>query len=1202
MQIFGNRSISFIFFAGLVFFCYFSSSVYAKSSSQDHHPDSIVIEYDPNYDYCGRAWESLPKEYQEKTFTFGSKISLSPEVLFKYSCNQCRDYLSGEIQSIIDDIKNKTDIKAAAKKELDKAQQELKNAFLSWVAEQARAQILPQLSEDDRKKFQSDSDFMQEKAQEFLNQPGLEIQGYVVAYMKENATAFYSAHKAYVDLTSGQSAAILKDLKTMMDQAKDRLNRITGMAEEAQKNPKTPYTTLLKKYGVKGEWIDSIKLQEGRLNAINDTFKVTELVGTIHQSFSSDLPRHKVEAMFAFLDTVSGLAADSNIPIASLMGDIVQNLVKLGKGALEQVVALGGKIQERAGYCLGTFAATEDPRSEALDKKGLTICPIAFERYPWKDIFEETGPEYGRLHFWTGKKFIQGRLNAGGQPAVQEIIKALNEARQIGFDLSEDVETIGKIYNVSFNGGFLGLLSHAGQVVSDIRVKSQDLEQYKQRAFGCSTKDIDAQVDQMTGTDLSAFSKRIDEEGPGRIETAYIFSFLADQGLLGQKNKSRNTAFKTYDQLREQTKNLRFFQVNGEIRDEINPEQSCGFCGESKLDIRVSGGREVRGCEAWKADANGNFSIHAIGISPVFTIQIAAEKGNAKTPAQTIQGEKTISHVRLFLPLETEENIDAAITLPDVIGMDYHAALKMIEAVGLNVLPPKLGNPTNNKDLVGKVEKAIPEHQSILKSGDGIILYLYDEQISSDEVPDLLGKKPGEAEEMLKTTGLTPIFEMGEQTADTALEGTVYRQAPEPGTRVEAGSDVTLTVYDSAADIGTVPDVLGADLAKASKTIETAGFTPVLELGDVTRDPEKEGIIYQQTPEPGTELLPGSVVNLLVYDLAADIPMVPDVIGKNPEKASKVIEQAGFTPVFEIGNTTHDPEKKGIIYRQTPEPGTEIASGSEVTLLVYSLETDNQGGPIPNVMGKDTAAAYKAVKEAGYNPVIELGMETRDSSKDSVVYQQTPKPGSVADSGSDITFKVYTMAAFPAPVSPVIPDIPGPSKGEPFFTIPDLPKYKGSVIKISYWDHSKQRMIYETVTAGQQIDRNTTRFTDAGTGVRKLSINHVVGKPQVQIYWVEDQDPFPKTSPYKSYFCNPSHSDIPVLKLSNDFMIPDTISLHSQKACILIVITGSSSYGYFKDNEQTLFRIAKELMAQIEPYAKSCEHGKTAFRSQRLRQ
>ncbi|MCF6248726.1 MAG: PASTA domain-containing protein [Desulfobacula sp.] len=911
----------------------------------------IVIEYDQKYDYCKAAWKKVKKQTPEKfknfSLNYKGKVGLTPKALFNYTCNKCKDALEKQIKGVIKTIKKETNFKAKAQKKLSQANSELRNAFLAWVAETARPHILPQLSNQDQKKFKTDSEFMQVKAVEYLNSEK-ELMAYITAYLQNNSPVLFKAQKAYFDMTSGESAAIIKDLKTLIETAKDRLKKINSLTQDAVKDPKTPWADLIKKHDVKGEWIDKAKENEGRLRAMNKKFKLKELVDIIYKSSSSELPRHKVEAMFEFLDTVSGLAADSHIPMASLMAGFVQDLVKVGKELLSQVVTLGDNIHKRAGYCLGTGVATEDPRSVKLDKKGLTLCPLAFEKKPWKNIYTELGSD--RLYFWNGKKFIPGQPDGGGKTTVQNIIRFVTQFQELGYKIDRKMDTLATLYNVPFKAGFRGLESHAAEVMEDITQKALEYQQFKKNIYGCTSDRLSSQLQKQFDFNFDAFLKETNKGDAERLETAYIASFLAQQNRLGKNTKKRTAAQGTYDRISKAIKNLRFIHINGQVADENNPDTACRSCNDVKLDIDISEGTEIRGCEVWKTDKNGHFNVYLFSNSPKVSVSLEArfkEQTSGKIPVNT---NKQTVHVKLMIPFESSpDDSNQKVALPDLGGMTYEKAVSRLKKLKLPPAGPQIGTPAPEIRQTGLVEKTIPNAGSRLESNSRVTLYLFDEPSDISQIPDVTGLDKSAAVKKVKTAGLIPVIEEGKEAFAPENEGEVYKQIPKGGVEVLPGTRIVLTVYTPGELMGTMPDLKGEFLDKAVGLVRQMGLTPSVELGKQTTKKSFKNIIYKQTPGPGTQTSSGSHVTLWIYDYKPKTYTVPDLIGKKAQTALDSIKAAGLNPVFELGKDTSDANKNGMIYSQSPNAGSGTQKGADIVITVYNYKKKEL--TVPTILG-----------------------------------------------------------------------------------------------------------------------------------------------------------------------------------------------------------------------------------------------------------
>ena len=123
-------------------------------------------------------------------------------------------------------------------------------------------------------------------------------------------------------------------------------------------------------------------------------------------------------------------------------------------------------------------------------------------------------------------------------------------------------------------------------------------------------------------------------------------------------------------------------------------------------------------------------------------------------------------------------------------------------------------------------------------------------------VPDVGGRSVDDATAELQAAGL----EVSVQTKLTNQhpKGTVVFTAPFPGSSVEVGDTVTLTV---AKPLPKVPKVVGKTIANAKRALKNAGF----EVGKVTQrtSSQKKGTVISQSPQAGTSARPGRAVSLV---------------------------------------------------------------------------------------------------------------------------------------------------------------------------------------------------------------------------------------------------------------------------------------------------------------------------------------------------
>jgi beta-lactam-binding protein with PASTA domain len=130
---------------------------------------------------------------------------------------------------------------------------------------------------------------------------------------------------------------------------------------------------------------------------------------------------------------------------------------------------------------------------------------------------------------------------------------------------------------------------------------------------------------------------------------------------------------------------------------------------------------------------------------------------------------------------------------------------------------------------------------------------------------------------------------------------------------------------------------------------------------------------------------------------------VPNVVGKTQAAASTAITGAGLV----VGTVTQQPSStvaSGEIISESPAPGTNVASGSAVNLVV---STGPMQVAVPNVVGQTQAAATTAITGAG----LVLGTVTQQSSSTVTsgnAISESPAAGTNVASGSAVNLVVST--------------------------------------------------------------------------------------------------------------------------------------------------------------------------------------------------
>lgn len=125
------------------------------------------------------------------------------------------------------------------------------------------------------------------------------------------------------------------------------------------------------------------------------------------------------------------------------------------------------------------------------------------------------------------------------------------------------------------------------------------------------------------------------------------------------------------------------------------------------------------------------------------------------------------------------------------------------------------------------------------------------------QVPDLVGMTESAAVAVLEGTGLE--LETLEASSSEVPAGRVISMSPAPGTLVDPGSLVSVTISTGAEQV-VVPDVAGLPEADALAVLAEAGFDT--ESIPTVSDTVPAGIVIGTIPDAGTSTEPGALVSL----------------------------------------------------------------------------------------------------------------------------------------------------------------------------------------------------------------------------------------------------------------------------------------------------------------------------------------------------
>jgi serine/threonine-protein kinase len=197
------------------------------------------------------------------------------------------------------------------------------------------------------------------------------------------------------------------------------------------------------------------------------------------------------------------------------------------------------------------------------------------------------------------------------------------------------------------------------------------------------------------------------------------------------------------------------------------------------------------------------------------------------------------------------------------------------------------------------------------------------------QVPDIVNQTATEASGTLALAGLSLRLDETRRVDPKIGAGRVVAQDPSAGTTLR--SQRSVRVWLSAGPRATaVPSVTGQTERSAEQRLQQDGLT-VGAISEIRTQTYAPDMVVAQDPEPKT---PAERVALLISRPEPGVGYVmPDLIGVNGDRAAEILRRHGFR-VAVVGSMPYPGVAAGVVLRQNPQAGFEIAPGEPISLEV----------------------------------------------------------------------------------------------------------------------------------------------------------------------------------------------------------------------------------------------------------------------------
>jgi len=230
-------------------------------------------------------------------------------------------------------------------------------------------------------------------------------------------------------------------------------------------------------------------------------------------------------------------------------------------------------------------------------------------------------------------------------------------------------------------------------------------------------------------------------------------------------------------------------------------------------------------------------------------------------------------------------------------------------------------------------------------------------------VPDLRGKTEEEAKAALNEISLGAKY-LGENSSSEYAKGQVMNQSVDPGTAVAPNSVVGYILSSGSNENLTVPSLTNVTEQEATDALTGMGL---LVSVDNTRysDTFESGRVINTNPGAGSTVKPGDTITIFISQgREVGSVTVPEVEGHYSSEASDLLTKLGL--YVYLTDMVSDTVEKGMVISQDVPAGTNVSTGSAITLTVSAGRADPEDIEVLNTGGTWMCNAQLNAPE-GYN-------------------------------------------------------------------------------------------------------------------------------------------------------------------------------------------------------------------------------------------
>jgi len=277
-------------------------------------------------------------------------------------------------------------------------------------------------------------------------------------------------------------------------------------------------------------------------------------------------------------------------------------------------------------------------------------------------------------------------------------------------------------------------------------------------------------------------------------------------------------------------------------------------------------------------------------------------------------------------------NSSNSLTVPDITNRTLAEASQVLLDMGLTPIPDAVAKDGVADDVVYAQS---PPPNVGAREGD-VVTITYNPARALVVVPAIQGLLITDATAQLAPLGLQLTIS-GKLNDPTIPINQIISQDPPANTEARSGSAVSVVVSGGAGDL-VVPNIEGQVASAAQQLLTTAPYNFVVAVIQEPSTTVEKGRAIRTDPVIGSPIGNAATITLVISSGSTKV-VVPDVETMTEAEAQAALNSVGLVWEMRYVNVLSGDANEGRVISQTQQPGSSVAPGSKVTLVVGRVTT-----------------------------------------------------------------------------------------------------------------------------------------------------------------------------------------------------------------------------------------------------------------------